>query len=178
MNDTALTSMPTTIHLTPGGHSRLRARIDDTRARYMAVAGESEAAQDVESSVWHDNFDYEEIQRQMHQLSRRVRDLELMCISAHVMPLRPPDEPAQQVRLGCVVTLLDEGGRETRWLLSGFDDGDVDRRRLAYNAPMGRALLGRRVGDVVAFGAADRCIEAEVVAIRPCTTLEDEEGLS
>jgi transcription elongation GreA/GreB family factor len=43
---------------------------------------------------------------------------------------------------------------------------------------MGRALLGRRVGDVVAFGAGERRAEAEVVAIRPCTTLEDEEGLS
>jgi len=173
----APSAVPLATHLTPAGYRRLCARIEELRGRYLEVCKASEAAQDVETSVWHDNFDYEEIQRQMHQLSRRVRDQELARAAARVMPLRSPEVVMAQVRLGCVVTLIGESDYQATWLLAGFDDGDVERGRLSYNSPLGGSLLGRQAGDIVTFMVGGAPVEAEIVSIRPCTSTEDEEGL-
>lgn len=161
------------IHLTPGGFRRLQARIAAARREYFAACAETEvAAESGDTSVWHDNFAFEENTRQKHQLARRVKDLEEMAASARVHEL-PRNEPTA-VRLGTVVTLLHEDGTERTWFLAGWDDGDPESGRVAYNSVLGRALVGKEVGDEVCWGPPENLRRAEVVAIRAGTTEMDE----
>ncbi len=77
-------------YLTPAGRVRLRHRIHEARLAHEAIcASNGEAAEAGDSSVWHDNFAYEENQRQMHQLARRVRTLEEILTSAAEVCSRP-----------------------------------------------------------------------------------------
>ena len=75
-------------YLTPAGRGRLRRRIEEARLAYLTVcASNGDAAGAGDSSVWHDNFAYEENQRQMHQLARRVSTLEEVLLrSREVQP--------------------------------------------------------------------------------------------
>jgi len=78
----------TVVHLTPGGFRRLQARIAAARRDYFAACAETEvAAESGDTSVWHDNFAFEENTRQKHQMARRVKDLEAMAASARVHEL-------------------------------------------------------------------------------------------
>ena len=164
----------TVIHLTPGGFRRLQSRIAAARRDYFAACAETEvAAESGDTSVWHDNFAFEENTRQKHQLARRVKDLEAMAASARVHEL-PRGEPTA-VRLGTVVTLLYEDDTESTWFLAGWDDGDPETGRVAYNSPLGRALIGKAVGDEVRWGPSEAPRKAEVVAITAGTTQMDEE---
>jgi transcription elongation GreA/GreB family factor len=150
-------------HTTKAGLARLRERLAQAEAAYEKVcASNPEAAEAGDSSVWHDNFAYEENQRQMHQWACRVSELRTQLAQCALVEPGPLPE---EVGVGTCVELLQEGGRRERWVIAGWDDGDAAARRVAYNSPLGRALLGARVGELreVRLGSGVR--ELEVVAI-------------
>ncbi len=153
------------LYTTPGGHRRLCRRIEEARSAYASVCqSNEEAAGAGDSSVWHDNFAYEENQRQMHQLARRVRDLEGLLAGVAVVPL-PTDAP-ETVRLGATVVVEPEPeGPEQRWFIAGYDDGNPALGRISYNSPLATALLGAQEGDRVAVRAARGRRFFEVVEI-------------
>lgn len=155
---------------TEAGRRRLEATLRSAEERYAEiVASNPEAAEGGDTSVWHDNFAYEENQRQMHQWARRVRDLRAQLAALDVV--RPARQP-ERVAVGCTV-LVEDGatGVVRRYAVAGFDDGDPAAGRVSYTAPLGRALLGARVGDVrtVRAGGSER--ELTVVAV---TATEEE----
>lgn len=64
-------------------------------------------------------------------------------------------EPApdhEEVRFGSTVTFTHEAGRLAGTTLTftivGVDEADVKQGRIAFTAPLARALMGRRSGDV------------------------------
>lgn len=157
------------ITLTQAGMHRLRGRIAEARAAYLAICADNEAASQAgDSSVWHDNFAYEENQRQMHRLARRVRDLEDQLGRVRVVPAcsAVPDK----VQLGARVTLryIDED-REATLYIAGFDDGDPKEGRISYTAPLAARLMGATLGETRTLTEGGRRREVEVVALLPAT---------
>ena len=145
------------------GQRRSASRLQKVRDAYEAVCASNGAAAEAgDNSVWHDNFDYEENQRQMHQLARRFRDLEDALRRMVVVPA--PRDPAQ-VCFGCAVTVETEDGRIERLVIGGYDDGDADLHRIAYTTPLAQALLRAEPGDVRTFTAGGRERELTVIAI-------------
>lgn len=131
---------------TPGGLSRLDQRIRAARAAYQEVVDDNPAALEAgDNSGWHDNFAFEENQRQMHQFARRVRDLELLRQRARLAPLLASSD---RVRVGTTVRFQfeDEDHARACWI-AGYNDGDPERGRVSYNSPLGRALLGAEAGE-------------------------------
>lgn len=134
-------------YLTPGGATRLRLRVAAARAAYQAVVDDNPAAlESGDTSGWHDNFAFEENQRQMHQLGRQVQELEALLGRATVVPL--PTQPPERVVLGSRVTWAFDGEESERvcWI-AGWDDGDPGRGRVSYNSPLGLALVGAEPGE-------------------------------
>jgi transcription elongation GreA/GreB family factor len=74
-----------------------------------------------------------------------------------VKPPAAPDEAA----FGATVTILRNDGRRQSWRIVGEDEADPAKGTLSYVSPVARALLGKRVGDVVRAGNSD----AEIVEI-------------
>lgn len=70
-----------------------------------------------------------------------------------------------EVRFGAHVTVRDGAGRERRYQIVGVDEANGSEGRLAFVAPMARALLGRRVGEIAAVQTPRGEEEVEVVAI-------------
>ena len=162
----------TRYYTTPAGLDRLQARITRARLAYLEVcASNHDAAGSGDSSVWHDNFAYEENQRQMHQLARRVRDLETLLASMTLVP--PATEAPEKVRVGCtvVVTFLDDDS-ERRFFVGGYDDGDPDVGRVSYTATLTRAVLGAEEGESRWFEHAGRACDVEITTIEPAPERE------
>jgi transcription elongation GreA/GreB family factor len=162
-----MTSRP---YLTPGGAERLRRRVAAARAAYQVVVDDNPAAlESGDTSGWHDNFAFEENQRQMHQLGRQVRELETLLGRATVVPL--PKGAPERVILGSRVTWTYVGEEQPRscWI-SGWDDGDPERGRVSYNSPLGAALVGAEPGDereLRGVGAPRRIEILEVERVDP-----------
>jgi transcription elongation GreA/GreB family factor len=71
--------------------------------------------------------------------------------------------PADRVRFGMRVTLRLSSGALQSFRLVGEDEADAGSGLLSWTAPLAQALLGREVGESVAFQGAG----AEIVSIEP-----------
>jgi transcription elongation GreA/GreB family factor len=91
-------------------------------------------------------------------IARELRYWSARRASAQVV--KAPDAPSE-VAFGTTVTIARDDGRRQTWRIVGEDESDPARGTLSYVAPVARALLGKRVGDVVRAGNSD----AEIVAI-------------
>ncbi|WP_347312739.1 GreA/GreB family elongation factor [Defluviimonas sp. SAOS-178_SWC] len=94
---------------------------------------------------------------------RDIRYLEARLRSA--IPVDPADQPLDEVAFGARVTVADEDGTETVYEIVGEDEADASAHRIAPQAPLSRALLGARVGDVVEWRRPAGRMELEVIAI-------------
>ncbi len=156
------------VYLTSQGVARLRGRLADARAAYKAVCDTNgEAAESGDSSVWHDNFAFEENQRQMHQLARRVRDLEVLLSRVSLVT----EVATHHVAIGSRVRYRVDGAAERTCVIGGWEDGDPGARRVSYNSPLGAGLLGGRVGDEREVVLAGSVRIVEIVSLEPA--LED-----
>jgi transcription elongation factor GreA len=155
----------THIYVTAKGLRLLRTRLDAARAAYKAVCDDNPAARESgDSSVWHDNFAFEENQRLMHQLAARIRDLETEL--AHVVVVDPLRAAPHRAVIGAGVRYHIEGEPAARsCILVGHGEGLPEARHVAYDSPLGAALLGARPGDELDIPVAGRLRPAEVIAI-------------
>jgi transcription elongation factor GreB len=96
-------------------------------------------------------------------LASRIAELAARIGSASVVDGRgqAPDE----VRFGATVAVRDSAGEQRRYEIVGVDEANAREGRLAFVAPLARALLGRRVGETVLLQTPHREEELEVVGI-------------
>ncbi len=68
------------------------------------------------------------------------------------------------VRIGSVVRVRDEDG-EAEFALVPHHDADATADRVSADSPIGRALLGRKVGERVRFRAPGGLVGVTVVSV-------------
>jgi transcription elongation GreA/GreB family factor len=67
---------------------------------------------------------------------------------------------------GCTIELEGPDGETRRFVLVGPDEVDAPAGRITADTPAGRALLGCRVGDMVALPRGGKRVEMTVVDVR------------
>jgi len=83
----------------------------------------------------------------LNALSQRALELQGRLTSAELID--PRLQPHDRVRFGAQVRVRHESGTESSYRIVGVDEADAGAGLLAFSAPLARALLGKRVGDVV-----------------------------
>ena len=89
--------------------------------------------------------------KRLREIDRRVRYLSRRLDELKVVDSLPADR--ERVYFGAWVTVENEAGSSTCWRLVGPDEADPGRGYLSIDAPLARALLGRRVDDEVCVTA-------------------------
>ena len=76
-------------------------------------------------------------------------------------------ENTEQVFFGATVTVCDvDADDEQTYQIVGVDEANASEGRISWIAPLSRALLKAREGDVVRFASPAGVREIEVVEIR------------
>jgi transcription elongation GreA/GreB family factor/very-short-patch-repair endonuclease len=88
----------------------------------------------------------------------------LQRLLAEVRVLPPPADNGA-VGIGCLVSFREEGGPEEIWQLVPPLEADPGRGRMSVLTPIGKALIGHRVGDVVEVRAPSGAYRAEIIAV-------------
>ena len=73
------------------------------------------------------------------------------------------------VRMGSRVRVRDADG-DAEFAIVPHQDADISQERVSADSPLGRALLGRRLGDEVRFRAPGGVLSVTVVAVEPAAT--------
>ncbi|HEY0222937.1 MAG TPA: transcription elongation factor GreA [Pseudolabrys sp.] len=94
-------------------------------------------------------------------LARLGRDLRYWQQRRAGAQLFSPATATGEVQFGSRVTIKRDDGRKQTWHIVGEDEADPAKGSVSYLAPVARALIGKRIGDVVEAGNG----EAEIVAI-------------
>ncbi|MGV3637921.1 MAG: GreA/GreB family elongation factor, partial [Flavobacteriales bacterium] len=90
----------------------------------------------------------DERRRAQAALDGRLALLQERIVTARVIEPAPQQD---EVRFGCTVGLLHlngpQAGLERQWTIVGVDEASVKELRIAFTAPLARALIGRRLTE-------------------------------
>lgn len=111
-----------------------------------------------------ENAEYIYGKKQLREIDRRVRFLTKRLDELTVVDRLPEDR--SKVYFGAWVTIENEDGSEHTYRLVGPDEFDLSRGYLSIDAPMARALLGKRVDDDVRVRTPDGWVETVITDIR------------
>jgi transcription elongation GreA/GreB family factor len=81
-------------------------------------------------------------------IGRASRELRYWTARRSTAEVAEPEADAGRVVFGTAVTVLCEDGTEATFRIVGEDEGDPAGGSIAWTAPVARALLGSRSGDV------------------------------
>ena len=102
-------------------------------------------------------------ERQSH-IDARIRDLEHKLAEAQIIDTS--NLSTEKVVFGSTVTVKDvQNGKEQRYTLVGPDEGDLKNGKISVQSPVGRALIGKRVGETVEVKTPAKVVEYEVLNI-------------
>jgi transcription elongation factor GreB len=133
-------------YITPEGAQRMRAELEELWRieRPRVTQAVSEAAAQGDRS---ENAEYTYGKRRLREIDRRVRHLRKR-LDGMVVVERPPSDP-DRIFFGAWVTVEAEGGERSRHRIVGPDEFDREPGYISMDAPLARALMGKRRDDAV-----------------------------
>jgi transcription elongation factor GreB len=149
--------------ITPAGEARLRAELDRLwrEERPVVAAAVQDAAKNGDRS---ENGDYIYGKKRLREIDSRVRFLSKRLEVLKVVAELPGDR--ERIYFGATVRIAEDDGSERELRIVGPDEFDPSRGEISIDAPLARALLGKRRDDVAAFEAPGGQREVEILAIR------------
>jgi transcription elongation factor GreA len=69
------------------------------------------------------------------------------------------------VILGCRVTVVEDGFDPETYTIVGSAEANPGDGRISNESPLGKALMGHKVGDVVSFEAPGGTVEMKLISI-------------
>jgi transcription elongation factor GreA len=128
------------------GHRKI-----DEEVRHLKMVERPAIIEAIEAARAHgdlsENAEYHAAKERQGQVEATIADLEDRLSRALVID--PKTLSGDKVVFGATVTLVDEDKKKVRYQLVGQTEADARVGRISYNSPLGRALIGRQVGDEV-----------------------------
>jgi transcription elongation factor GreB len=150
-------------YITPEGARKLSDELDRLRSveRPKTVREVADAAAQGDRS---ENAEYIYGKKRLREIDRRLNFLAKRLDSAVLVD--PREQRGDKVFFGATVELADEEGALRTYVIVGEDETDSKRGRISWRSPVGRALLGKRKGDVVLVRRPAGEVEIEILAVR------------
>ncbi|TLY22238.1 MAG: transcription elongation factor GreA [Nitrospirae bacterium] len=153
------------------------AKIPITKKGYAALHAELERLKkierpknikEIEEARGHgdlsENAEYHAAKERQSHIDVRIRDLEHKLAEAQIIDTS--NLSTEKVVFGVTVTVKDvQTENEQRYTLVGPDEGDLKNGKISVQSPVGRALIGKRVGETVEVKTPAKVVEYEVLNI-------------
>lgn len=111
-----------------------------------------------------ENSEYDEAKNEQAEIEARIAEIENMLKNAEII-----DEDGiatDIVSIGAKISVKDiEDGEINEYLIVGSTEADPMKGRISDESPVGAALLGHKVGEVVVVEAPMGKIEYEIISI-------------
>ena len=151
------------IYATPAGIARRRAQHDHImNVELPAIEkriGAAAAMGDIS-----DNADWRTAIEEREHLSRRVREM-----AAELQLARPIESTmvhTEHISIGSRITIENVGtGEQATYALLGLWDADAEHSIMSYTAPLARALMTRKLGEVIHFEHAGEAATYRILSV-------------
>ncbi len=150
------------LYLTPEGAQKLRKELEELRGpqRQQIAARLRQAIQMGDLS---ENADYIAAKEAQAFLEGRIQELEAILKRAQVVE---HDRESGVVQIGCTVVVVENGRPPETFHIVGLKEADPRKGRISHQSPIGKALLGKRAGDVVVAKTPGGKLELRILDIK------------
>ena len=149
--------------LTYTGLKKLEDELENLKVvKRKEVAGKIKEAR--EQGDLSENAEYDAAKDEQRDIEARIEELEKILKNAEVVV--EDDVDLDTINIGCTVDVYDkEFEEEIVFQLVGSTEATSLEGKISNEAPVGKALIGKKVGDVVAVETQAGVIEYEVLKI-------------
>lgn len=138
------------IPMTPTGYARLFKEL-----KHHKEVLRPQVVRDIEEARAHgdisENAEYEAAKERQALIEGRTAELESRLSLAEVIDITL-QKPSERVIFGTTVEVEDtDSGESYSYRIVGTEEADVKLGLISYTSPIGRALIGRSLGDEVRF---------------------------
>ncbi|MCY4324719.1 MAG: transcription elongation factor GreA [Betaproteobacteria bacterium] len=149
--------------LTEPGRKRLTEELDllktTERPAIIKAIAEARAHGDLK-----ENAEYHSAKEKQGFIERRIKELEGVLAHGEVFAA-DADSAGGKVLFGCRVTIKDDDGNKRNFRLVSKYETDTAAGMIAITSPLGKALVGKSVGDIAEVKAPAGTVEYEIVAV-------------
>ncbi len=111
-----------------------------------------------------ENAEYSAAKERQSFIEGRIMDLKTKIATAQVIDTSKVNQ--SKAAFGAKVKVLDtESDNEYLFMLVSTEEADAKSGKISISSPVGRALIGKEVGDVVSIKVPARTIEYEILEI-------------
>lgn len=150
-------------YITPEGAQRMRAELEELwkveRPKVTQAVHDAAALGDRS-----ENADYHYGKKRLRQIDSRVRFLTKRLEDVTIV--EPREHSDGKIYFSAWVTVCDDDDNEVEYRIVGPDESSVENNAISMDSPMGRALLGKRLGDDVTVKRPKGDAVFEVLAVR------------
>ncbi len=111
-----------------------------------------------------ENSEYDEAKEEQANIEKRISEIEAMLVNVKIIDDAPVDTSVvtvgSTVRIRCV-----EDGEEDIYAIVGSTESDPEEGKISDECPVGKALLSKKLGDIVPVEVPDGIINYEILAI-------------
>ncbi|OVE80874.1 transcription elongation factor GreB [bacterium K02(2017)] len=149
-------------YITPEGLSKLQEELQQLlhKERPSVVKVVSWAAAQGDRS---ENADYIYGKKRLREIDRRIRFLQSRLDNIEIVD--PKLVKMDKISFGATVSLEDEDGNKLKYKIVGVDEFDVSKGKISWKSPLGKSLMGKKVGDEVMFKRPKGNAEVLVIKI-------------
>ncbi len=151
------------VPMTPDGFSKLERELKQLKStdRHDVVRAIAEAREHGDLS---ENAEYHAARERQSFIEGRIGELEDLISRAEVIDAS--SFSGDVVRFGANVVLTDEDTeKEVAYTIVGVHESDIASGRISITSPLGRALIGKSLGDVVEVSAPRGAKSYEIVKV-------------
>jgi transcription elongation factor GreA len=112
-----------------------------------------------------ENAEYHAAREQQSFTEGRIKDLEAKLSTAQIIDIRKLENQGRVV-FGAIVRLCNvQSEIEISYQIVGEDEADIKRNKISYSSPIGKALIGKHLDDVVVVQTPGGTVEYEIIAV-------------
>jgi transcription elongation factor GreA len=110
-----------------------------------------------------ENAEYHAAKERQGQVEAQIAEIEDRVTRAQIID--PATLSGDRVVFGATVTVLDDDDKKQRYQIVGMTEADARQGRISYDSPLGRALIGKQVGEEVevTVPSGDRCYQVKKI---------------
>ncbi len=151
------------VPMTKEGYAKLKKELD-----HLIKVERPKNIKDIEEARAHgdlsENAEYHAAKERQGHINSKKRELENKLADAQIIDLSKLSN--EKVVFGATVTLADmESGSTKKYTLIGQEEADLKKGKISVQSPVGKALIGHKVGDVVKIITPAKTVEYEIQEI-------------
>ncbi|GAB4472058.1 MAG: transcription elongation factor GreA [Anaerolineae bacterium] len=113
-----------------------------------------------------ENAEYADAKHEQAMLEGEIERLKDLLSRARIIEDEVSAGPPDVVRLNSVVTVQEDGGEPMTFHIVGPVEANPREGKISDASPLGKALLGKKVGDIVVFEAPDGAFRYRILSVK------------